>query len=68
MAKKFLSGEIDFGILGKKPAYLFKNEKREKETQPAFRLFIRDGDEWREVGAFWVKEFRREVDAELIDL
>jgi uncharacterized protein (DUF736 family) len=56
LSKKYLSGYVDFGILGKKPAYLFKNEKREKENQPAYRLMIKDGDSWVEVGVFWVKK------------
>ncbi len=36
--RKYLAGYVDFGVLGRKEAFLFKNEKREKDTQPAFRL------------------------------
>jgi len=67
--KKYLSGFVDFGILGRKEAYLFKNEKREKENQPAFRLVIKDGDSWKEVGVFWVRESKpREPEEEIIDM
>ena len=68
--KKYLAGFVDFGILGKKEAYLFKNEKREKKEQPAFRLVIKEGDAWKEVGAFWVRESKpkAKVEEEEIDL
>ena len=56
MAEKYLAGYLDFGVLGKKEAYLFKNEKKEKKTQPAFKLVIKEGDRWKEAGVFWVKE------------
>ena len=67
--QKYLAGHVDFGILGKREAYLFKNEKREKENQPAFRLMIREGDSWKEVGVFWVRERkeREEPEEEVID-
>ena len=54
--QKYLAGYVDFGVLGRKEAFLFKNEKREKDTQPAFRLMIRENDSWKEVGVFWVRE------------
>jgi len=55
--KKYLAGEIDFGILGRRSVYLFRNEKREKNSnQPHYRLLIKEGDEWKEVGAFWIRE------------
>jgi len=66
MSKKYLAGYIDLGVLGKREAYLFKNEKREKNTQPAFRLCIKEGDSWKEVGAFWVRETKPKE--EVIDL
>ncbi len=67
--KKYLAGVMDFGILGKREAYLFKNEKREKKEQPAYRLVIREGESWKEVGAFWVRESKtKEVEEEEIDL
>ena len=68
--KKYLAGFVDFGILGKKEAYLFKNEKREKKEQPAFRLVIKEGEQWKEVGAFWVRESKpkAKVEEEEIDL
>ena len=56
LSKKYLAGYLDFGVLGRKEAYLFKNEKKEKETQPAFRLVIKEENGWKEVGAFWIKE------------
>jgi uncharacterized protein (DUF736 family) len=55
--KKYLAGEIDLGILGRKQAYLFKNTNREKDSnQPHYRLVIREGENWKEVGAFWIRE------------
>ncbi|AIY90417.1 DUF736 family protein [Geoglobus acetivorans] len=67
--KKYLAGMVDFGILGRREAYLFKNEKREKDTQPAFRLVIREGDTWKEVGAFWVREVKqKEPEEEVFDM
>jgi len=58
-SRKYLAGYVDLGILGRKEAYLFKNEKREKDSQPAFRLMIKEGDAWKEVGVFWVRETRQ---------
>ena len=55
-SKKYLAGYLDFGVLGRREAYLFKNERREKENHPAFRLVVKDGDQWKEVGAFWIRE------------
>jgi len=54
--RKFLSGEIDFGVLGKRQACLFRNDKKEKDNQPAFRLMVKEGENWKEVGAFWIRE------------
>ena len=62
--RKYLAGYVDFGVLGKREAYLFKNEKREKENQPAFRLMIREGDSWKEVGVFWVRERKEQKEEE----
>jgi len=56
--QKYLAGYVDFGVLGKREAYLFKNDKREMENQPAFRLMIKEGEGWKEVGVFWVRERR----------
>ena len=68
-AKKYLAGEVDFGILGKKQAYLFRNEKRDKNSnQPHYRLLIKEGDGWREVGCFWVRESKPKETEEEIDL
>jgi len=66
--KKYLAGEVDFGILGKMQAYLFKNEKRDKNSnQPYYRLVIKEGDSWREVGAFWVKEVKQRDERDDLD-
>ncbi len=63
--KKYLAGEIDLGILGKKQAYLFKNTNRDKDSnQPHYRLVIREGDAWKEVGAFWIRESKPKEDVE----
>ncbi len=66
--KKYLAGVVDLGILGKKEAYLFKNDKREKKEQPAYRLIIKEGDAWKEVGAFWIRESKPKVEEEEIVL
>ncbi len=65
--KKYLAGVVDLGILGKREAYLFKNDKREKKEQPAYRLVIREGESWKECGAFWVRESKPKVEEEEID-
>ncbi len=63
--KKYLAGEIDLGILGKKQAYLFKNTNRDKDSnQPHYRLVIKEGDAWKEVGAFWIRESKPKEDTE----
>ncbi len=70
-SKRYLAGYIDLGILGRREAFLFRNEKREKDNQPAFRLMIKDGDGWKEVGAFWVRELKekpREVEYDVTDI
>ena len=68
-SKKFLSGFVDFGILGKREAYIFKNEKKEKESQPSFRLMVRDNGTWKEVGVFWVREVKqKEPEEEVFDM
>jgi len=67
-SKKYLAGYIDLGVLGKREAYLFKNDKREKKEQPAYRLVIKEGDQWKEVGVFWVRESKPKVEEEEIDL
>ncbi|WP_456468112.1 DUF736 family protein [Archaeoglobus sp.] len=66
--RKYLAGYVDLGILGKREVYLFKNEKREKDTQPAFRLMLKEGESWKEVGAFWVREVKERPKEEEIDM
>jgi len=66
-AKKFLAGYLDFGVLGKREAFLFKNDRKEKESQPAFRLVIKEGEAWKEVGAFWVREVKPKEEEEVYD-
>jgi len=56
--RKYLAGYIDLGFLGKREAFLFKNDKKEKDNQPAFRLMVREGDAWKEAGAFWIREVK----------
>ncbi|MEM2191585.1 MAG: DUF736 family protein [Archaeoglobaceae archaeon] len=60
--KKFLSGYVDFGILGRREACLFKNENKDSEKQPGWLLFVREGESWKEVGAFWVKVKEKEAE------
>lgn len=62
--KVYLAGEIDLGILGKRPAYLFENENREKSTHPVLKMVIKDGDEWKQVGAFWVREVKQKEEVD----
>ncbi len=66
--KKFLGGYIDFGLLGRKEIFAFKNEKREKSSQPAFRLFVKDRDQWKECGALWVRETKEDVEEKILDI
>ena len=54
--RKYLAGYLDFGALGRRDAFLFKNDNRKSANHPAFRLFVKESGEWREIGAFWVKE------------
>lgn len=65
--RKYLAGYIDFGIVGRREVYLFRNEKRENQKQPAFRLMIREGDSWKEVGVFWVREVKSKEDEEKVE-
>jgi len=62
--RKYLAGYIDFGILGKREVFVFRNDRRENNKQPAFRLMIREGDSWKEVGAFWVREANSREDVD----
>ncbi|MEM5824201.1 MAG: hypothetical protein QXE98_05630 [Archaeoglobaceae archaeon] len=60
--KKFLSGYVDFGILGRREACLFRNESRDSEKQPGWLLFVKEGESWKEVEAFWVKVKEKEAE------
>jgi uncharacterized protein (DUF736 family) len=66
-AKKYLVGYLDLGVLGEREAFLFKNDRKEKDNQPAFRLVIKEGEAWKKVGAFWVREVRQKVEEEVHD-
>ena len=60
MPEKYLAGHIDLGLLGKVEILIFRNKRREKKTQPAYRVFIKDGESLKEVGALWVREKEKE--------
>ncbi len=66
--RKYLAGYVDFGVLGRREVYLFKNERREKDTQPAFRLMVKEGEGWKEVGVFWLREVKEKPREEEIDM
>jgi len=62
----FLAGEINLGLLGRKRISAFKNDKKEKETHPDWRLVMSeeitndDGKkEYRQnaCGALWLREY-----------
>ena len=41
--KKMMSGEIDLGALGSVRIAVFKNDKKEKENQPDYRIVLSEG-------------------------
>lgn len=43
--KKMFSGELDLGVLGKVNIAVFKNDKKEKENQPDYRIVLSEGGE-----------------------
>ena len=55
-AKKYFSGYLDFGILGKKEICVFGNNGKKSDKQPSFRIFVKEGEAWKEVGALWIRE------------
>lgn len=59
--EKYLSGELDLGANGKIRILAFKNNNKEKETQPDFRLFVpeypeREDSDLKDVGVLWKQE------------
>ena len=40
---KMLSGEIDLGALGTVKIAVFKNDRKEKENQPDYRIVLSEG-------------------------
>lgn len=56
IGEKYLNGNIDLGALGKVQIKVFKNEKKEKDNQPDFRIVVKDGDNLKSVGALWTTE------------
>lgn len=59
--EKYLSGEIDLGVNGKKRILVFANKNKEKQTHPDFNLFVDDEPESNDsnlkgVGALWKQE------------
>ena len=40
---KMMSGEIDLGALGTAKVAVFKNEKKEKENHPDYRIVLSEG-------------------------
>jgi len=64
--KRYLAGYIDLGILGKQEMYLFKNENKQSKNSPSFRAIVKDGDGWKEVGVFWIREMRAKDEADAV--
>ena len=56
--KKFFSGSISFGALGKKDIVIFKSFKKEKPTSPDWTIMTKDvtTDKLVSIGALWEKE------------
>lgn len=38
--RKMMSGELDLGVLGAVKIAVFKNEKKEKDNQPDYRIVL----------------------------
>ena len=41
---KMMSGEIDLGVLGTARIAVFKNEKKEKENHPDYRIVLSESE------------------------
>ncbi|MEM3895978.1 MAG: DUF736 family protein [Archaeoglobaceae archaeon] len=60
-AKKiYFSGYVDFGILGRKEICIFGNNEKKNDNQPSLRIFVKENDAWKEVGALWMRELKGE--------
>ncbi|MEM0503323.1 MAG: DUF736 family protein [Archaeoglobaceae archaeon] len=64
--RKYLSGYVEFGILGRREICIFKNEGRESDKQPSFRIFVKEGEAWKEVGALWTRELKEKEGDEIV--
>lgn len=53
---KFISGEINLGLLGKVTISIWPNDRKEKPNQPDYRITAKIGEDWQNVGAGWKKE------------
>lgn len=65
-SQKYLAGYIDMGIFGKKEVYLFKNRNKGADNVPAFRAMVKENGDWKEIGAFWVREKKSKNEADEI--
>ena len=43
--RKMMSGELDLGALGTVKIAVFKNEKKEKDNQPDYKIVVNDNSE-----------------------
>jgi len=53
---KYLSGYLNFGVMGKRRVIIFKNENRKNENSPTHRIVISEGENLKNVGALWISE------------
>ena len=63
--EKYLSGEIDNGLNGRKRVVVFSNKNKEKDTHPDFKVFVDPNPEsedssLKEVGVLWQNEKKQD--------
>lgn len=61
---KYLNGNIDFGAMGKQKLMILPNEKKEGR-QPDHYAYIKDGEDLKRVGAFWVNKKKGDSDVDV---
>jgi len=57
---KYLSGYLNFGVMGKRRVMIFKNENRKNENSPTHRIVVREGEDLKNVGVLWTQEKKEE--------
>jgi len=54
--EKYLTGELDFGVLGKIKIVVFKNTKKKSEKSPEFNIMrVAPDSKLKKCGALWVQ-------------